>query len=202
MGAGLVEKDNLKLELLKKAWHQSVARNKLALYDPYPWQQQFHDAGKDNPERMLMAANRVGKTLCAGAECAMHLTGLYPEWWTGKRFDSPILLWTGSPTNETSRDIVQKELLGGSGDALGTGWVPKHLIDGKPTTRQAGVRNVVDQFHVKHKAGGLSTAILKTYEQGWRKWQGTAPHVVWDDEEPEDYMIYSESQTRTMTIGS
>ena len=58
MGAGLVEKDNLKLELLKKAWHQSVARNKLALYDPYPWQQQFHDAGKDNPERMLMAANR------------------------------------------------------------------------------------------------------------------------------------------------
>ena len=29
---------------------------------PYPWQVEFHNAGKDNPERLLQAANRVGKT--------------------------------------------------------------------------------------------------------------------------------------------
>jgi phage terminase large subunit-like protein len=43
--------------------------------------------------------------------------------------------------------------------------------------------------------------MLKTYEQGWQKWQGTAPHVVWMDEEPDDYKIYSEAQTRTLTSG-
>ena len=31
----------------------------------YPWQIEFHNAGIDHPERMLMAANRVGKTQCA-----------------------------------------------------------------------------------------------------------------------------------------
>jgi phage terminase large subunit-like protein len=43
--------------------------------------------------------------------------------------------------------------------------------------------------------------MLKTYEQGWQKWQGTAPHVVWLDEEPDDYRIYSEAQTRVLTSG-
>jgi phage terminase large subunit-like protein len=40
---------------------------------------------------------------------------------------------------------------------------------------------------------------MKTYEQGWQKWQGSAPHVVWMDEEPDDYKIFSESQTRVLT---
>ncbi len=146
-----------------------------------------------------MAANRVGKTRCAGAEVAYHLTGDYPDWWAGKRFDHPVLIWTGSPTNETSRDIVQAELLGDLGAGLGTGMVPRSRIMGQPQTRQAGVKNVVESFRVKHKSGGVSNCTLKTYEMGWQKWQGTAPHVVWLDEEPDDYRIYSEAQTRTLT---
>lgn len=177
----------------------AVAVNKILTYQPYPWQREFHAAGADNVERMLMAANRVGKTQCAGAEVCYHLTGDYPEWWKGKVFQRPTLVWTGSPTNETSRDIVQSELLGGLGEKLGTGWVPRKFIHGTPKTRQAGVKDVVDSFAVRHKSGGLSVCNLKTYEQGWTKWQGTAPHVVWNDEEPDDYMIYSESQTRVLT---
>lgn len=185
------------LELQMQEFDQNF---KLDQYEPYNWQKQFHSAGKGHPERMLMAANRVGKTLSAGAEVAYHLSGLYPDWWEGKRYHKPILTWTGSPTNETSRDIVQKELLGSDiSENLGTGWIPKHLIVGKPTTRQAGVKNVVESFQVRHVSGGLSTCVLKTYEQGWQKWQGTAPHLVWMDEEPDDYMIYSEAQTRILT---
>jgi len=146
-----------------------------------------------------MAANRVGKTICAACEVSYHLTGEYPSWWEGRKFEKPTLIWTGSPTNETSRDIVQAELLGGLGEELGSGAVPRRLIHGKPTTRQAGVKNVVDTFQVRHKQGGISTCMLKTYEQGWQKWQGTAPHVVWLDEEPEDYKIFSEAQTRILT---
>lgn len=178
---------------------REAALNRLAKYRPYPWQEEFHAAGVDHPERMLMAANRVGKTISAAAEVAFHLTGKYPSWWTGKRFLGPTLVWTGSPTNETSRDIVQAELLGGLGEKLGTGWVPHSRIVGTPKTRQAGVKDVVDSFAVRHESGGLSMANLKTYEQGWQKWQGTAPHVVWMDEEPDDYKIFSEAQTRILT---
>ena len=206
----------------------AAERYRLQYYKPYYWQREFHNAGLTHQERMLMAANRVGKTLSAGAEVSFHMTGLYPEpgqifytandpmvkiglanegddvWpngWEGKRFEKPVLCWTGSPTNETSRDIVQKELIGGLGEKLGSGWIPRHLFEGKPTTRQAGVKGVVDMFEVRHASGGVSTCILKTYEQGWQKWQGTQPHVVWLDEEPDDYMIYSEAQTRTLTSG-
>lgn len=184
---------------LIQEFEQVLATTKLKRYVPYDWQIEFHEAGALCQERMLMAANRVGKTMSAGAETSHHLTGKYPEDWRGHRFTKPILAWTGSPTNETSRDIVQKELLGGLGEELGTGWIPREDIVGSPTTRQAGVKNVVESFQVRHASGGLSTCTLKTYEQGWHKWQGTAPHVVWMDEEPDDYMIYSEAQTRVMT---
>jgi len=177
----------------------AVQNNRIATYRPYPWQVEFHEEGKDNPERMLMAANRVGKTISAACEVSYHLTGDYPDWWKGKKFEKPVLVWTGSPTNETSKDIVQSELIGDLGESLGTGWIPRGKIVGKPTTRQAGVKNVVDSFKVRHKSGGLSTCVLKTYEQGWQKWQGTAPHVVWLDEEPDDYKIFSEAQTRILT---
>lgn len=180
-------------------FQRQVQGHKLRTYKPYQWQKEFHAEGIDNPERMLMAANRVGKTISAACEVAFHATGDYPEWWEGKKFDKPVLIWTGSPTNETSKDIVQAELLGGLGEKLGTGWIPRSRIAGQPTTRQAGVKNVVDSFQVRHKSGGLSTVILKTYEQGWQKWQGTAPHVVWLDEEPDDYKIFSEAQTRILT---
>ena len=191
--------DLAKLAELTQAFQQSIAGNRIKTYNPYSWQREFHESGIDNPERMLMAANRVGKTVSAACEVSYHLTGDYPEWWQGKRFDKPTLVWTGSPTNETSRDIVQAELVGGLGEKLGTGWIPRNRIAGTPTTRQAGVKNVIDSFQVKHRSGGLSLCVLKTYEQGWQKWQGTAPHVVWLDEEPDDYKIFSEAQTRILT---
>lgn len=194
----MLDAETLTLVSALTAWESG---SRLSQYRPYEWQRRFHAAGRDHQERMAMAANRVGKTLCAAAEVTYHLTGDYPDWWQGKRFEHPILAWTGSPTNETSRDIVQNELLGGLGEKLGTGSIPRDRLIGKPTTRQAGVKDVVDKFEIRHKSGGISTCILKTYEQGWQKWQGTAPHVVWCDEEPDDYMIYSEAQTRVLSSG-
>lgn len=197
---GLSPADQEKAAALIREFYAALNANRIATYRPYPWQAEFHAAGVDNPERMLMAANRVGKTRSAAAEVSYHLTGDYPEWWQGKRFDRATLVWTGSPTNETSRDIVQAELLGGDlGESLGTGMVPRHLLLGRPTTRQAGVKDVAESFKVKHKNGGASRCLLKTYEQGWQKWQGTAPHVVWLDEEADEYKIFSEAQTRILT---
>lgn len=192
--------DLKKLAELTAQLEWQLAGDRIRNYAPYDWQKEFHAAGSANPERMLMAANRVGKTVSAACEVSFHLTGEYPEWWMGKRFNRPTLIWTGSPTNETSKDIVQAELLGGMGEKLGTGWVPRrHIVTNSVRTRQAGVKDVVESFQVRHKSGGMSACSLKTYEQGWQKWQGTAPHVVWMDEEPDDYKIFSEAQTRILT---
>lgn len=207
---------------------RSRLHNKLATYFPYghpytlcpegrlwvercwrkwsnkPWQLDFHNAGANNRERGLLAANRSGKTVAGGAEMTYHLTGEYPDWWKGKRFDGPILAWAASPTNETLRDIIQKELIGGvSDDELGTGLIPRGKITEKPRVRQAGVSDVIDSVKVKHAKGGTSKILFKTYEQGWTKWQGTAPSVIWGDEQPNDNeaqrKIPSEARTRIIT---
>src|SRR5215467_12835694 len=78
------------LEALKS---QLLAENKLAAYQPYDVQRRFHDAGATHRERLFMAGNRVGKTVCGTAEVAYHLAGNYPEWWTGKRFAKPVRAW-------------------------------------------------------------------------------------------------------------
>ena len=59
-----------------------------------------------------MAANRVGKSYVGAMEMAIHLTGLYPRWWKGKKFDKPIKSWVCGASNETTRDICQRELFG------------------------------------------------------------------------------------------
>jgi len=163
---------------------------------PYNWQVEFHNAGATYPERMMMAANRVGKTRSGAAETAMHLTGWYPDWWQGRRFDEPVDWWCGSETNEASRDIVQMALVGPVGQ-FGTGWIPAEALIGEPTKRQAGIGNVVDTILVRHKTGGISQCTLKTYEQGEKVWQGTSKHGIWLDEEP-PMKIFTEALTRLL----
>ena len=49
--------------------------NKIDFYDPYPYQQEFHETGVGNNQRLLMAANRIGKSYCGAAAVSYtHLT--------------------------------------------------------------------------------------------------------------------------------
>ena len=43
-------------------YRQLKAENPSAFYSPYPWQERLYRAGANNKQRLLMAANRVGKT--------------------------------------------------------------------------------------------------------------------------------------------
>jgi Terminase large subunit, T4likevirus-type, N-terminal len=94
-----------------------VRENKLSYYAPYDKQNAFHTAGADPAvrERLLVAGNQLGKTVAGSFECAMHLTGLYPEWWQGARFDEPTTGWAASETSQGTRDTVQRLLLGAVG---------------------------------------------------------------------------------------
>jgi hypothetical protein len=86
-------------------------------------------------ERAAIAANRVGKTWgIGGFETTLHLTGDYPEWWEGRRFDHPIEAWVAGDTGQTTRDIVQDALMGPPG-SLGQGLIPRKAIIGQPTGR-------------------------------------------------------------------
>jgi len=163
--------------------------NKLADYKPYPYQMAFHNAeGHQTPgqpaiQRALMAANQIGKTYCGGAEAAIHLTGRYPDWWKGFRFNKPINMLVGGLTNESVRDICQKELFGDPSDdkQLGMGTVPKECIGN--TTRKPGVPNALDTVLVKHRLG-WSKVSFRAYEQGAKKHMGSRIDLGWLDEEP------------------
>lgn len=170
----------------------------------YPKHLEFFKAGAAYRERCFMAANRVGKTVAGAYELNCHLTGLYPEWWVGRRFTRPIRAWACGKKNETTRDIVQLALLGevvyeGNRKRLtGSGMVPGHLF-GQLTWKQ-GVQDLCDTIKIAHVSGGYSTLGFKSYEQGRGSFEGTAQHAIWCDEEvPED--IYGECLVRTATTG-
>ncbi len=168
----------------------------------YPKHSEFFAAGRWFTERLFMAANRVGKTVAGGFETTTHLTGQYRPWWEGRRFRRPIRAWAAGDTNETTRDIIQKELLGevtyaGHRKTLdGSGIVPRDCI-GDVTWKQ-GVPNLVDTVDILHKTGGWSQLGFKSYDQGRRVFQGTAKELIWLDEEcPVD--VYEECLIRLMT---
>lgn len=197
------EKLLLLLEEKKKREHENM------LFTCYPETGKFARAGYDrhlkffaagahHKERALIASNRSGKSFAASFEMALHLTGLYDlfPWWEGKRFHEPVLAWSAGKTNETTRDILQRYLLGPRHD-LGSGMIPKHLII-KVTTK-TGIPDAIQDVHVRHASGGISEESFKSYIQGVDSFMGVSRHVIHLDEEPENTSIYSECVTRTMT---
>ena len=164
---------------------------------------EFFEAGAKYRERCFMAANRVGKTLGAGGyETTCHLTGDYPAWWVGRRFQTPVKWWAAGKQNETTRDIVQATLLGsiaqrdGRKNFDGTGIIP-HANLGSVTWKQ-GITDLADTIKVKHASGGWSTLGLKSYQQGRGSFEGTSLHGIWLDEEP-PLDVYGECLIRTAT---
>ena len=193
------EKDLALLLALEKEQKQRKSEKQLAQYSPYTKQQEFHEAGAKYRERLLMAGNQLGKTLAAGNEVAMHLTGLYPDWWKGKRFDGPVVGWASGVTGESTRDNPQRILLGRPSE-WGTGTIPKANLD-TITRASHGVADAVDTVRVRHISGGISSLAFKSYEKGREKWQGETLDFVWFDEEP-PLDIYTEGMTRTnKTLG-
>src|SRR5262245_10958262 len=151
--------------------------------------------GAPHRERCCMAGNRCGKTEAGAYETALHLTGLYPDWWVGKRFDHPIKAWACGDTNKTVRSIVQEKLLGPV-NAVGTGMLPGDLIVYRTT--KPGIAESVDTIYVRHTTGGISAVTLKSYQEGRESFQGTAIDWIHLDESC-DIGIYAECLMRLMT---
>ena len=191
---------NLTLEELK-ATQATLAMENLKegvrLYKPYPKQKEFHDAGGKFRELVFAAGNQVGKTYASAAELAIHLTGEYPSWWAGRRWSRPVHVWAAGVTGESTRDTLQRLLMGRPG-RIGTGTIPADCIISSTAGR--GVADTFDNVIVKYKSGGSSTLGFKSYAAGREKWQGETLDIVAFDEEPPQE-IYTEGLTRTNATG-
>jgi len=193
------------LASLRQEQTRRTATRKILTYYPetgplrrelYPKHLEFFAAGPKYRERLILAANRVGKTEGVGGyELALHLTGRYPAWWQGRTFQRPISAWAAGDTGITVRDIIQKKLLGPVG-SWGTGLIPGD--DLVRTVRSSGIADKLDSVFVKHASGGVSSLVLKSYDQRRESFQGTEQDVIWLDEEP-PLDVYTECLMRTMT---
>lgn len=196
---------------LLEAKARMLARRKLDTYYPddgplrrelYAKHLQFFQLGATTRERLFLAANRVGKSEGVGGyETTLHLTGRYPPWWKGHRFERPVRWWAAGKTNETTRDIIQRKLFGDIEFAgnrkrvTGTALIPGDDI-GDITWKRG--TDLIDMAKIRHRSGTWSVLGLKSYEQGRGSFEGTEQDGIWLDEEPA-LEIYTECLIRTMT---
>ncbi len=150
---------------------------------------------------LFIAGNRCGKTLAGAYAMACHLTGYYPDWWDGVRWDRPITAWCAGDSWETTQKILQAELFGGVSGMDGQKWVtgegmiPLECI--KKIIWKANPRDSIASVEIAHVSGGVSVLEFKAYNQGRKSFQGQKIDYIWFDEEPEQ-AVYSEAMLRTM----
>lgn len=142
----------------------------------------------------IFGGNRSGKTTLMMYIAMVWLTGKYPSWWNGKRFDKPIKMWVCGQTSTMVVSSLQKYLVGmdcrggliNGDDISDVHWSPSAV-------------GMASTIRVKHEPTGMySELIFKTYDMGWKRFQADTIDVSILDEEP-PWQIFSESVTRTAT---
>lgn len=165
--------------------------------DKYHKHVKFFEAGANHRFRVLGGGNGSGKSFSGTYELALHLTGEYPDWWSGARFKKPIKCWVVCESGSLWRDSMQAALLGATGDEFGTGLLRKELLT--DTKSMPGVPGAIGQIKTKHKSGGNSSVTVKSFEMGREQFQAaTLDLLIFDEEPPDD--IYSECVMRTRGV--
>ena len=172
--------------------------NQLKYFRPFDHQLRFFETG-NSERRGILAANRIGKTVSTCYETACHLTGQYPEWWNGYRFNKPITCMVAGEGWSQVALVLQNELLGTQdvkmADNLGTGVIPRDCII-TDTMRNDGANCI--GVEIKHVSGANSYLLFANYTQEVRQMQGFRLDLaVFDEQPPDDF--FSEIVTRTAT---
>ena len=172
--------------------------NQLKYFRPFEHQLKFFKTG-NSERRGILAANRIGKTVSTCFETACHLTGLYPDWWEGYRFDKPITCMVAGEGWSQVALVLQNELLGTQDikikENIGTGAIPRSciVID---TMRSDGANCI--GVEIKHVSRAKSYLLFANYTQEVRQLQGFKLNLaVFDEQPPDDF--FSEIVTRTAT---
>lgn len=187
--------DDIRAELERRKYNKWGTFFPDATRDGYTKHLEFFKAGNDFRERVFLAGNRVGKSEAGAFETTCHATGLYPDWWEGRRFSKATSGIVAGESGKLVRDSIQYKLLGNITE-MGSGMIPRDLIvDKKP---KSGIPDAVDTLLVRHVSGGLSKIQFQSYDQGREAFQATERDWIWFDEEP-PLNVYTEALMRTMT---
>lgn len=192
------------LKLARQAMTSSEYRRKFHMADFwglaqwYEPQLRFFAAGLKHHQRLIRGGNQTGKSFPCAYEASLHMTGAYPRWWPGRRFNKPTRGWIIGPERTLVRDGPQKKLTAMQGE-FGTGTIPLASFAGKPVMVPGGTGSI-DTMSVAHEADGkrdgISTATYKSFEQGAEKMQSESVDWIWIDERCSEE-IYSELVART-----
>ena len=186
-------------KLLAEVGQHQKYNTRLAVFldSAYDWQKKAVANTSKYRENGIICGNQMGKSEVACAITACHLTGIYPEWWEGKKFDKPVDILLAGQTSEHNKDVLQDRLFGTDNkklaDLIGTGMIPKDLII--PNSLESERGKEIKAAKIRHISGGLSSLTFRAYSQGRAAAQGVSRHVVVIDEQPNDE-FYNEALTR------
>lgn len=183
------------LEILEEL-HRRKLENKVDDFVPYGWQRELVKSTNSYSDINVMAANRVGKTYSMAMILSIILTGRYPDWWNGRKWDKPMKVLVSGWTAQAVRDTTQLHLMGELGD-WGTGALPKECIDFNNILKYSQPSQAIDTVRVKHKNGHWNTILFRNYEQGHEKIMGQAFDLAWLDEQCKDE-YYNQALTRLL----
>jgi phage terminase large subunit-like protein len=161
----------------------------------FPKSVEFFDATAHYPNVNCFGSNRSSKSTSLMYAAAVWLTGDYPEWWTGRRFEKPVQMWISGETGTLVRNNLQRYLIG-SKEALGQiSFITTEQIEhaswaGKP-------EGLCTSALIKSKYG-TSKVEFKSYDQGQYRFASDTIDVVILDEEPKAG-IFTEAITRVAT---
>ena len=107
----------------------------------------------------------------------------------GKKYWLPYLgskkeIWIGTESGSNVQSVIEPYLLGEGSSTR----IPPEEIDWIPHKDN----KILKSFKLKNGA----QVYIKTYEQGYEKFQGWNPDWIWLDEETKDAMIWTELQVR------
>lgn len=179
--------------------------NRVLFYTPQDWQAGVIDKGDEVAIRGLIAANRIGKSDVGTYELSIHLTGRYPDDWSGYRFSGPLdALALGVDLATISKpDQLQEKLLGKLEDR-GTGFIPKEAIVEIKNKIGMG-QGVAETVRVQHydadgKPDGISRLLFGSYSQGQDVLMGLSLQFILIDECPTDDAILPQCIKRTWSF--
>jgi len=174
----LLDEETILAMARAKALERIREKEKFTHYQPHPKQSAFHRSLKRN--KWFFGGNRSGKTTAGAIDVISWGIGEYPDSLseTGliPPFQPPIEIWVVSLDFSISKDVVQPKI---------REWLPKRYIRKWTTTP--------GNYALELTNG--SSYQFKSCDAGWEKFQGTAKHIIWFDEEP-DWNVYQECLAR------
>ena len=173
-------------------------RLQVALDRMYPWQKKAIANTATHKVTGVICGNQMGKSEVACAILACHLTGYYPDWWKGKKYDRPVKVMAAGVDSNHNKNVLQERLFGTNNkkmvDEIGTGMIPKDAIITRGIVTDRG--DEIKSAKFNHKSGGMSELIFRAYSQGREAAQGFPADIIMIDEQPNDE-FWREALTRT-----